>query len=131
MSILEGHLYTPSQTRPLLVKKKGGVDTEEAAGSHCAQSVSLLFSTHPTLPPHAGNVTVSHSRQQKSHISTSRPVFSITLLVVLRPLNYKTSYLLQHRQQSLVHAAKVLPYEDTVFIGWPSGSLLCSWEQLW
>ena len=132
MSILERHLDT---SKP--VKKKGGVDTEQAASSNCARSASLLSSSHSTLPqPPTGNVTVSHGREPKFCISTPGS-FSIRLTEkVLRPSNYKTSSLLQHRQLSLLHAANVLAREDTLLLGHLApcsapGSICCSHCLLW
>ena len=44
-------MYTPSQSRPLLVKKKGGMDTGQAASSNCVQLVMLSISLKDSFFP--------------------------------------------------------------------------------
>ena len=133
MSILERHLDTHFQTS----KEGRGVDTEQAASRTCTQSASLLSSTHSTLPqPPTGN-SLSPMAESQRFVSLHQASFSIRLIgKVPRPSNYKTSSLLQHRQLSLVHAANVLPCEDTLFLGHLApcsapGSICCSHCLLW
>lgn len=82
MSILKGRIYSPSQTRILTVRKKGGMDPGEAASS------KLPDSLHPTLihtlPSHTENVTVSQGRESKSPPATARAGFSVRLPVVCK-----------------------------------------------
>ena len=80
MSISERHLDTHFHTCPLSVKKTGGVDTEQAASSNCAQSASLLLSTHSTLPQPPQEMSLLRMAESQSFISLHQASFSIRLI---------------------------------------------------